>query len=282
MITAHMGGKKKMTHIKPIKKIKILAATAALSVSFLFSGCSGIMEYFAKAPEMQPNAQSFKMYDSDQMNSMLIDVNGRTYAPYGVVKMSMSKSSLKECIGYVNDNKDSRLYTLNEDPFDNYLIQKSVRGFMDPDTIWRDISTIEDEVLTPEYIDPLNYEEWAKSGCYSEMKEFNVDILLDADDVYELSMDYKVNGEDCGTSGVRNANKTELKKGDIYDMSIAEISIYGKFDKDGPLDVECHFHVETMSGEMHDLEYVFKDTVELGDKISLTLTGNAKDGYILK
>ena len=80
----------------------------------------------------------------------------------------------------------------------------------------------------------------------------------------------------------RNANKTELKKGDIYDMSIAEISIYGKFDKDGPLDVECHFHVETMSGEMHDLEYVFKDTVKLGDKISLTLTGNAKDGYILK
>ena len=282
MITAHMGGKKKMTHIKPIKKIKILAATAALSVSFLFSGCSGIMEYFAKAPEMQPNAQSFKMYDSDQMNSMLIDVNGRTYAPYGVVKNFMSKSSLRECIGYVDDDKNCRIYTLNEDPFDNYLIQKSVNGFMDPDTIWRDISTIEDEVLTPEYIDPLNYEEWGKSGSYSEMKEFKVDILLDADDVYELSMDYKVNGEDCGTSGVRNANKTELKKGDIYDMSIAEISIYGKFDKDGPLDVECHFHVETMSGEMHDLEYVFKDTVKLGDKISLTLTGNAKDGYILK
>ena len=282
MITAHMGGKKKMTHIKPIKKIKILAATAALSVSFLFSGCSGIMEYFAKAPEMQPNAQSFKMYDSDKMNSMLIDVNGRTYAPYGVVKNFMSKSSLRECIGYVDDDKNCRIYTLNEDPFDNYLIQKSVNGFMDPDTIWRDISTIEDEVLTPEYIDPLNYEEWGKSGSYSEMKEFKVDILLDADDVYELSMDYKVNGEDCGTSGVRNANKTELKKGDIYDMSIAEISIYGKFDKDGPLDVECHFHVETMSGEMHDLEYVFKDTVKLGDKISLTLTGNAKDGYILK
>ena len=282
MITAHVGGKKKMTHIKPIKKIKILAATAALSVSFLFSGCSEIMEYFAKAPDMQPNAQSFKMYDSDQMNSMLIDVNGRTYAPYGVVKNSMSKSSLRECIGYVDDDKNCRIYTLNEDPFDNYLIQKSVNGFMDPDMFWRDISTIEDEVFTPEYIESLNYEEWGKSGSYSEMKEFKVDILLDAGDVYELSMDYKVNGEDCGTSGVRNANKTELKKGDIYDMSIAEISIYGKFDKDGPLDVECHFHVETMSGEMHDLEYVFKDTVKLGDKISLTLTGNAKDGYILK
>ena len=26
MITAHMGGKKKMTHIKPIKKIKLIAA----------------------------------------------------------------------------------------------------------------------------------------------------------------------------------------------------------------------------------------------------------------
>lgn len=282
MITARMGGKKKMTHIKPIKKIKLIAAAGALSVSFLFSGCSAIMDIGAKAPEMQAYAQSFKMYDSDKIDSMLIDVNGRTYAPYGVVKKSMSKSSLKDCIGYVDDDTNCRLYTLCEDPFDNYLIQKSVNGFMDPDMFWRDISTIEDEVLTPEYIDPLNYEEWAKSGCYSEMKEFGIDILLDADDVYELSMDYKVNGEDCGTGGVRNANKTELKKGDIYGMSIAEISIYGKFDKDGPLDAECHFHVETMSGEMHDLEYVFKDTVELGDKISLTLTGNAKDGYTLK
>ena len=271
-----------MTPNKPIKKIKLLAAAGALTVSFLFSGCSAIMDLGAKAPDMQPNAQSFKMYDSDQMNSMLIDVNGRTYAPYGVVKNFMSKSSLRECIGYVDDDKNCRIYTLNEDPFDNYLIQKSVNGFMDPDMFWRDISTIEEDVFTPEYIESLNYEEWGKSCSFSEMKEFKVDILLDADDVYELSMDYKVNGEDCGTSGVRNANKTELKKGDIYDMSIAEISIYGKFDKDGPLDVECHFHVETMSGEMHDLEYVFKDTVKLGDKISLTLTGNAKDGYILK
>ena len=63
-----------MTPNKPIKKIKLLAAAGALTVSFLFSGCSAIMDLGAKAPDMQPNAQSFKMYDSDQMNSMLIDV----------------------------------------------------------------------------------------------------------------------------------------------------------------------------------------------------------------
>ena len=264
---------------RPIKKIQIITTVCALSVSFLFSGCSAMSGFFAKAPEMEANAQSIQMYDSDDMNSMLITVNGRTYAPYGVVKKYMSKDSLRECIGYVDDDKDCRIYTLQEDPFDNYLIEKNVNGFMDPDMFWRDITTIEDDIFTPEYIESLKYEEWDKSGAYSEMKEYDVDITVEAEDVYEISMNYKVNGVDCGVAGVRNADKTEIKKGDVLSMSVTEVSIYGKFDKNDPLDVEGYFHVETMSGEEYDLEYVFKDTVKFGDSTKLTLTGNAKDGY---
>ena len=279
MITAHMGGKKKMTHIKPIKKIKILAATAALSVSFLFSGCSGIMEYFAKAPDMQPNAQSFKMYDSDQMNSMLIDVNGRTYAPYGVVKNSMFKSSLRECIGYVDDDKNCRIYTLNEDPFDNYLIQKNVNGFMDPDMFWRDISTIEEDVFTPEYIQSQDYEEWSKSGAYSEMKSFKFYVTIDSDDVKEIIMDYTINGDVQATGGVRNADYSVIKKGEIFDLEIDEYSIYQKYDKNAPFNLEVEFSVLTEGGDTVKVDGMYKGTVVFGASENLTLSGNSKDGY---
>ena len=279
MITAHMGGKKKMTHIKPIKKIKILAATAALSVSFLFSGCSGIMEYFAKAPDMQPNAQSFKMYDSDQIDSMLIDVNGRTYAPYGVVKNSMSKSSLRDCLGYVDDDKNCRIYTLNEDPFDNYLIQKNVNGFMDPDMFWRDISTIEEDVFTPEYIQSQDYEEWSKSGAYSEMKSFKFYVTIDSDDVKEIIMDYTINGDVQATGGVRNADYSVIKKGEIFDLEIDEYSIYQKYDKNAPFNLEVEFSVLTEGGDTVKVDGMYKGTVVFGASENLTLSGNSKDGY---
>ena len=266
----------------PIKKLKLITVAGALCLASLFSGCNMIPNLFAKKPELPANSESIRKYDADSIDMMLIDVGGRTYAPFGTVRNTMSNIELRDCIGYVDDDKSERVYTLCDDPFDNYLFMANVSSFMDAPMIWRDFATYNEDIFTPEFIDPSDYEEWGSSGCYSEMKEFTVDILMDADDVYELSMDYKVGGADCGVGGVRNADKTELNKGDVYGMSIAEIAIYEKFDKNEPLDVECYFHVETMDGQKYDLDYVYKDTVKFGDKISLTLTGNAKDGYVLK
>jgi hypothetical protein len=268
-----------MTPNKPIKKIKLLAAAGALTVSFLFSGCSAIMDLGEKAPELQPNAQSFKMYDSDKIDSMLIDVNGRTYAPYGVVKNSMSKSSLRDCLGYVDDDKNCRIYTLNEDPFDNYLIQKSVNAFMDPDMFWRDISTIEEDIFTPEYIQSQDYEEWSKSGAYSEMKSFKFNVTIDSDDVKEIIMDYTINGDVQATGGVRNADYSVIKKGEMLEMEIVECSIYRKYDKNAPFNLEVEFSVLTKDGDTVKVDGMYKGTVVFGASENLTLTGNSKDGY---
>ena len=267
---------------QPIKKLKIIAVAGALLLASLFSGCDIIDGLKSKRPELPAYAESVSRYIPDSSSLAHIDVNGRTYVPFASVKGNMFNSEFRECLGYLDDNRSERIYTLCDDPFDNYLVVMNIDSFMDSPSVWRDFATYNKDILTPDFVDPLGNEEWGHSGCYSEMKEFDIDILLEADDVYELSMDYKVYGEDCGTTGVRNANKTELKRGEVYGIEVSEISIYGKFDKDGPLDVECHFHVETMNGEMHDLEYVYKDTVEFGYKISLTLTGNAQDGYVLK
>ena len=265
--------------MKPIKKITVVTAAGAILLATVFSGCTGMFGPDSAKPELPANAESFEMYDTDSADLMFIDVNGRTYAPFGTLKGSIRNSSLKDCLGYVDDDRNDRIYSLCEDPFDNYLVTIYTGGIMDQPVFWRDMATYDEDILTPEYIDLSDEEEWGNSGCYPEMKEFTIDLDLEAEDVYEISMNYKVNGVDCGTSGVRNADKSELKKGDDFTLSIVEISIYQKFDKDGPLDIECTFNVETIEGEMHELDYVYKNTVMLGDKDSLTLTGNAKDGY---
>ena len=264
---------------RPIKKLQIITAACALSVSFLFSGCSAVSGFFAKAPEMEANAQSIRKYDSDEFNSMLINVNGRTYAPYGVVKKYMSKDSLRECLGYVDDDKDCRIYTLNEDPFDNYLIEKNVNGFMNPDMFWRDITTIEDEIFTPEYIESNNYEEWNKSGAYSEMKTFVINVTLDSDDVKEIIMDYTINGDAQATSGVRNADYSTIEKGEVLSLEVQEGSIYKKYDKDDPFDIEIKFSVLNKDGETVKVEGTYTNRVSFGDQDKLTLTGSTRDGY---
>ena len=264
---------------RPIKKIQIITTACALLVSFMFSGCSMFMDLGAKVPEMQPNAPSFKMFESDELNSMLIEVNGRTYAPYGGVKKYMSKDSLRECIGYVDDDKDSRVYTLMEDPYENYLVEKNVNSFMNPDMFWRDISTIEDDIFTPEYIESLKYEDWEKSGAYSVMKTFQIEVTVDAEDIVEIVMDYTINGDAKACAGCRNADYSVQRQGDVLCLEMGEYTLYGKYDKEDPFDAEAIFSVITKSGDTVAVEGSYKGTVKLGDKAKMTLTGNPSDGY---
>ena len=278
-MTAHgeyMGG---IWNMKLNNKIKAITLTGSIVFTSMFSGCSMLSGFFAKAPELQANAPSIKMYESAQFDSMLIDVNGRTYAPYGGVDKYMSNESLKDCIGYVDDDKNCRLYTLAEDPFDNYIIEKNVNSFMNPEMFWRDISTIEDGIFTPEYIDSFEYEEWGRSGEYNEMKSFNIDVIYEAEDVNEIVMDYKINGDVEAGGGVRNLDYSTFKRGEVFNLSIEEISIYEKYDKNDPFDVEIKFTVMTKDGQSFDVEGTYTGTVKFGDHEEFTLTGNPVDGY---
>ena len=115
----------------------------------------------------------------------------------------------------------------------------------------------------------------------SEMKEFRINVNLDAEDVMELSMYFMINGDTDGTAGVRNADWSEMKD-DTYDLSILEIHLHDKYDNSEPFDVEIHFTVTTMDKREFDLAEVYTGTVRLGDEDTLTLTGNATDGYEIR
>lgn len=273
--------------LKPIKKLKVLALAAAMCASCIFAGCSALQMFGERAPELPPNAQSFRKFDTDS-SLMMIEVNGRKYAPFGTLNGTLKNSSLQDCLGYIDNDKNNRIYSLNDEPYGNYLVTKNVSGIMEQPMFWRDWATYGEDIFTPEYIVSKDDIYWgSRSGCYREMQEFRINITIDADDVKELSMDYNINGQAGGGSGVRNAvgglknpnGNLPLTKGEELSLSITELSLHGKYDKDKPFNAECRFFVETVKGNKRELDYVYKGTVKLGDVEKLTLTGNEKDGY---
>lgn len=266
--------------MKPIKKIKVLTAAGAILFASLFSGCS-LFNAYAGIPGLPDNATSYEMYEADSVDMMLIDVGGRTYAPYGTLKGRFKDDYVRDCLGYVDDDKNTRVYSLSEDPYDDYIVMINTKGVMEQPQFWRAFDTYDEDIFTPEYIDSLEYEEWGQSGSYPEMKEFRISVTFEAEDVKELSMYFTVNGDTDGSAGVRNADWTEMKD-DTYDLSIIEIHLHDKYDYSEPFDVEIHFTVTTMDDRQFDLSEVYTGTVKLGDADSLTLTGNATDGYEIR
>ena len=121
----------------PIKKIRLLTASLLLGVSLLFSGCSAFQFLGERAPDLPDNAQSFKKVDTDS-SGIVMEVNGRKYAPFGTLNGKLGNSSLGECLGYVDNDKNDRVYTLCEEPYGNYLVTKNVNGIMEQPMFWRD------------------------------------------------------------------------------------------------------------------------------------------------
>ena len=107
--------------MKCIKKIQAVTVAAAMVCALLVQGCS-IFNSYAGLPELPANAESFKTYDSTTGELMCINVGGREYSPYGDLEGRVKDDYVRDCLGYVNDDKNIRVYSLNEDPYDNYLM----------------------------------------------------------------------------------------------------------------------------------------------------------------
>lgn len=151
---------------------KIFALIIVIAFIFCLYGC-GI-----KYPELKDNAIAFEMkmlidVDNDNEEFSTIEYNGRTYGVYGSLEGTLKESDIKECIGYViqdkkiqeligSDDKDQRIYTLIEDPDINYLMMffHNSQDVNKP-TFLRAMDTVGKEIYTPKYIGfPVNY--WVK------------------------------------------------------------------------------------------------------------------------
>ncbi len=155
------------------RKILLLIISLVLSIVFMFGLTSDIDEY----PDLKENAIAFNMGEyidknDDDAGYGTIIYNGRTYMPYGTLKRGIKSKNIKECIGYIiqnensssivdENNKDTRVYTLIEDPNENYLMIYYIgTTLMNQPAFWKAIDTKDRKVDTPNYIVSLDYGYW--------------------------------------------------------------------------------------------------------------------------
>ena len=134
-----------------------------------FAGC-GI-----KYPELKDDAIAFDMgeyIDESDEEYGTIEYNGRVYLPYGTIKNSLRSTDINECIGYIIqneetssivdfDDKDTRVYTLADDPDENYLMEYYIgTTLMNQPSFWRAVDTRDSQIDTPQYIESLDYSYW--------------------------------------------------------------------------------------------------------------------------
>lgn len=266
-----------------INKIKTASLAGAIVLAGLFSGCYRIAERFSTELALPDNAQEFVMEERDSIDMMFMELNGRTYAPYGSLRGTMNNSSIRECLGYVDGDRNTRVYSLYEDPYDNYIMIRNVNGIMDEDMYWRDFSTYDEDIFTPEYICSMEYEEWGThSGVYYEIREMIVNVKINADGVKELDYEYTINGRAGGEGGSGYMDGKPLEKGEVLACDISEVSLNDKFPADDPFEARMRFRVICQDGTVVEVSGEFAGTVELGQSYEMELTGSPEEGYVIK
>ena len=123
-----------------------------------------------KYPELPNDAIAFEMGEyidkgDDDAAYGTIEYEGRTYMPYGTIGKTLHENDIDVCVGYLvqDGEKDTnqRVYTLVDDTEHNYLMDYYVASdFMNQPVFWRAIDTKGKEIVTPEFIDSLEYSYW--------------------------------------------------------------------------------------------------------------------------
>ena len=256
---------------------KILALI--LSGAFLMSGCSLMNR--TPAPDLPAGAPSFTQ-DSNGTGEAVINYNGREYAFFGTLKNSMSNDSLRECIGYVGDDENERIYTLMEDTFDNYIMVKNTNGVMDQPGFYRATDTKNENILTPSYIESLGYESWGSSGLHYEERTAVIGVVCEADNVIEIDYSIDINGENANIGGVRYGNMGVLKHGDLLTIEILERSVIKHAEPDKPFNVRVTLSVIQKDGQTVEVNGEFTHDMMLGGYFrQLEVHYSEAEGYYL-
>ncbi len=259
-------------------KIKTAALAGTMALAVMFSGCNLSLKNEERF-QLPDNPVSFEMNDIDSSSLNTIEVNDRTYMPYGSLKGELKYVAIQDCLGYLDGDKNLRVYTLNDDPYDNYLMVVNVDRMNETPDIWRDFSTYSEDIFTPKIVEPAGYEEWGSSDLHYEMEAVQFVVTVDADDVKVITMNYYSGDHIIGTSGSGRADEKVITKGDKMYYEIPEISADKLAPDGGSFEIRCEFTLQAENNDTYTVEGSFERSVKLGDTFYLTLTGNQDDGY---
>ena len=259
----------------------IRTTTIILITALTISGCS-LKTMHNDALDLPPNPQSFRQVYFEDDGETSIEINGRTYSYFGRLEGKMSCDSVMECLGYIDNDKDTRVYSLTDDPLDNFLMVKHIGGIMDQPEFLRAKDTIHENILAPYYIKSACYEGWGSSGIHYEMASATIGLVCNAENVTEIEYEFLINGESAGIGGVRYADKKEIKKGELFEIDIDEIRVNGKADKDEPFTISVKFDVIGTDGQIHDVKGIYVRDMMLGASLNdLEIRYDDNSGYYL-
>lgn len=146
-----------------MKKTLPLALLLGISAITL-TGCGKRINYDLPADPISFNTTDFTNPANKEDTYRSMELNGRTYLPYGTVKTSINGDDIGKCIGYIvqddTEMKDVRVFLLNQDSDTNYLAEIEIKGEMSQPTFWRATDTAGKSISTPDYIESLEYDYW--------------------------------------------------------------------------------------------------------------------------
>jgi len=225
---------------------------------------------------------SFEEKYDDELDQVSYEYNGRKYSLYGTQGARLTDDTIRECLGYVGNDKNTRIYTLSEDPYENYLMICNVEGFMEQPTFARATDTKNKAVFTPEYIRSLSYEYWGSSGEYREFREARIELICNVENITDIGYTYDINGKDGGTGDTSYAKGGVIDKGELFTFGITEVDIKDKADPDKPFNVNMSFTVTDKDGNSHKVEGTFEHEMMLGSSLNnLEIRNDPNGGYVL-
>lgn len=253
----------------------------SLCGAVLLSGCS-MFNRDNGSLELPPNATSIESsYDRDQ-GETLFNYQGRTYSYFGKLNDKISDDSIRECVGYMDDDKNTRIYSLNEDPLDNYLMIKHVGGIMDQPEFLRATDTKNKDIYTPSYIRSGSFESWGSSGIHYELPAATIEVVCNAENITSVDYVLKINGEDNSIGGSRNADYSVFKKGELLYFEFTEQTLRNMATTGETFELSLTFNVTDKDGYTYEVDGKYTREMMLGASLSgLEIRENGHGGYIL-
>lgn len=143
-------------------KKRFMALSLVLIVGVLFlTGCQN------KLKELPDNPIIFKTGElnvqDEDTGYKTIEYDDKIYIMYGSIK---AKGLLRNisyaygaCLGYVEDDESDRIYALDDESTDEWLIEYNIDGFMENPVILREITTKDNKEI-PASVESFEYDYW--------------------------------------------------------------------------------------------------------------------------
>lgn len=245
-----------------MKKWKITAIF--LTGALLLSGC-GKPDRDKGRYRLPENPVMFTSFYEQDSNAMNIEYNGRVYTHFGTTTTYVPDEHIKECIGYLDNREDYRLYTLAEDPECNYLMEVSINSINGSWRYYRADDTMGKDILTPFYVESNGFDCWGTSGIhYSDEKEpASIALKVNCSNIKSVNCYVSVNGETKFCTEAAAENGKLIKKHDFVNMKITK-DLLGDMNPDKTFKMEVTFTVTDGKGNEHPVEGSYSHDMMLG------------------